>query len=491
MTPKVTLRRALEDDKLLGRALSGESWANWRALLLAIMGERLNPTELQRFRTLTGRYAPLDARVDEFWGVIGRRGGKSRAIATLASFIATLIDHSAKLTTGERGVVLLIAPDQRQAKVLLDYVNGILEDSPLLKQMIVRRTADTLDLTNGISIEVRAASFRRLRGVTTIAVIADEAAFWLSDDASANADSEILNAVRPSLATTGGLLAVISSPHAKRGEVWQTFRRHFGAEGDPRVLIAQATSREMNSTLPQSVVDRALARDHAAASAEYLAQFRNDVAAFVSFEVVDGCVDSDAVERPPETRYRYFAFTDPSGGSSDAMTLAIGHRDGAQVVIDAVREVRPPFSPESTVNDFSNLLQSYRVRTVFGDRYAGEWPREQFRKRGISYAVSPKPKSDLFRDLLPLLNASTIILPKNDRLVSQLVGLERRVSRSGRDSIDHGPGQHDDLANAVAGVASIVGTYRPPVTQSGHYSHGNGPEPYRKQNIVFKFTETL
>ena len=491
MTPKITLRRALEDDNLLGRALAGVSWENWRALLLAIMGERLTPDELQRFRTLTGRYAPLDARVDEFWGVIGRRGGKSRAIATLASFIATLVDHGGKLTTGERGVVLLIAPDQRQARVLLDYANGILEHSPLLKQMIAQRTADTLELTNGISIEVRAASFRRLRGVTTIAVIADEAAFWLSDDASANADSEILNAVRPSLATTGGLLAVISSPHAKRGEVWQNFRRHFGEEGDPRILVAQAASREMNSTLPQSVVDRALTRDYAAASAEYLAQFRNDVAAFVSFEVVDGCVDSDAVERPPETRFRYFGFTDPSGGSSDSMTLAIGHREGTQVIIDAVREVRPPFSPESTVTDFANLLKSYRIGTIFGDRYAGEWPREQFRKHGVTYAVSPRPKSDLFRDLLPLLNASTITLPKHDRLVSQLVGLERRVSRSGRDSIDHGPGQHDDIANAIAGVASIMSSYKPPVAQVGHYGYGYGPKATRRQNIVFKFTEKL
>lgn len=484
-----TLRHALSDNNLLGLALRGDSWANWKALLLSIAGEPLEPSELEAFRRLTGRYAPPNARVDEFLGVIGRRGGKSRAIATLAAFIACLVDHTSKLDAGERGIVLLLAPDQRQAKVLLDYASGVIEQSIMLRQLIANRTADTLDLANGISIEVRAASFRRLRGVTCVAAIADESAFWHSDETSANADTEILNAVRPSLATTGGLLAVISSPYAKRGQVWNTYRRHFGPDGDPRILVAQATSRYMNPTLPQSVVDRALARDHAAASAEYLAQFRNDVAAFVPFEVVVGCVDSDAVERPPEARWRYFGFVDPSGGSSDAMTLAIGHREGAQVVIDATREIRPPFSPESTVTDFARLLKSYRVGTVFGDRYAGEWPREQFRKHGVTYAISPKPKSDLFRDLLPLLNASTITLPKNDRLVAQLVGLERRVSRSGRDSIDHGPGQHDDLANAVAGVASIMSSYRPPTVQVGHYTH-HDPAP-RKQNLVFRFTEKL
>ena len=99
---------------------------------------------------------------------------------------------------------------------------------------------------------------------------------------------------------------------------------------------------------------------------------------------------------------------------------------------------------------------SYRIARVVGDRYAGEFPREQFRKRGIHYAVSEKPKSDLFRDLLPLLNSGRIVLPKSDRLVNQLTGLERRTARSGKDCIDHSPGTHDDIANAVAGAADCI-----------------------------------
>ena len=113
---------------------------------------------------------------------------------------------------------------------------------------------------------MRAASFRRLRGPTYIAVIADEAAFWYSDEFSSNADTEILNAVRPGLATTGGPLIIASSPYAKRGVLWETHRRHYGPDGDPLILVAQGTSRDFNPSLPQSVVDRALERDHAAAS---------------------------------------------------------------------------------------------------------------------------------------------------------------------------------------------------------------------------------
>jgi len=102
----------------------------------------------------------------------------------------------------------------------------------MLAQLVVNKTVDTISLANGIDLEIRAANYRGIRGVTAVAVIADEAAFWNVDDASANADSEILNAVRPSLATTGGPLVVISSPYAKRGEVYETHRDHFGNKGD-------------------------------------------------------------------------------------------------------------------------------------------------------------------------------------------------------------------------------------------------------------------
>jgi hypothetical protein len=233
-------------------------------------------------------------------------------------------------------------------------------------------------------------------------VIADEAAFWFSDEVSANPDTEILNAVRPGLATTQGPLFIISSPYARRGEVWEAYRRHFGPNGDPLVLLAQAPSRVMNPSLPQSVVDRALERDAASAQAEYLAQFRSDLEAFVSPEAVQACTSRGVFERAPQRGVGYAAFVDPSGGSADSMTLAIGHVDHARetVVIDALREVRPPFSPEAVVAEFCQLLKAYHVAAVCGDRYAGEWPREQFGRFGIGYDPAVPAKSQLYGELV-------------------------------------------------------------------------------------------
>ena len=110
----------------------------------------------------------------------------------------------------------------------------------------------------------------------------------------------------------------------KPGQVsvlWSTHRKHYGPGGDPLILVAQGTSREFNPSLPQSVVDRALERDHAAASAEYLAQFRTDIETFVPYEVVQACV-GDHNEMAPLPNTTYHAFVDPSGGSADSFSCA-------------------------------------------------------------------------------------------------------------------------------------------------------------------------
>jgi hypothetical protein len=151
------------------------------------------------------------------------------------------------------------------------------------------------------------------------------------------------------------------------------------------------------------------------------------------------------------------AFVDPSGGSSDSFTLAIAHRESDGIlVLDCLRETRAPFQPECVVADFCQTLKSYHVGGVHGDRYAGSWPREQFGKRNIEYIPSEWVKSDIYRDMLPLLNSRRVQLLDDRRLISQFHGLERRTARGGRDSIDHGPGAHDDLANSVAGALVLA-----------------------------------
>ena len=112
------------------------------------------------------------------------------------------------------------------------------------------------------------------------------------------------------------------------------------------------------------------------------------------------------------------------------------------------------------VDEFCVLLKAYRISTVIGDRYAGKWVAEAFRNKGIHYRPSEKSKSDIYVDLLPLLNSGAVALLDNDRLALQLTQLERRTARGGKDSIDHPRGGHDDVANSVAG--SLVCAFKEP-----------------------------
>jgi hypothetical protein len=243
--------------------------------------------------------------------------------------------------------------------------------------------------------------------------------------------------------------------------------------------LGAATLEPLQNVIPQQQQLGPRARNPEAARAEYGAEFRDDLADFVTREAIDAVTCWGRRELPPIPGGEYVAFCDPSGGVRDAMTLAVAHLQADAVcVLDAVLEVRPPFDPEVAVAECAVMLRRFGISRVTGDRYAGEWPVARFREHGIAFEQSARPKSDIYHDLLPLLNAKRVELLDNPRLAAQLAGLERRTARSGKDSIDHAPGGHDDLANAVAGV--LVGLdldRRPALLRANDLLNGGMPVP--------------
>ena len=210
MKAKVSIRSALADPQLLGNALPGESHRLWRIILIALCGEELTEGERVEFKAITGRDCEPGERIEEFWGIVGRRGGKTKAMATLASYLACLCDYDDVLAPGERGVIPILSASIVQSRSAFLHVSGVLNHSPMLSTLIKGETKEEIQLTTGIDIAIRPANFKTIRGITAVAVINDEIAFW-SVEGFANPDSEILDAVRPALATTGGPLISISS----------------------------------------------------------------------------------------------------------------------------------------------------------------------------------------------------------------------------------------------------------------------------------------
>ena len=197
-----------------------------------------------------------------------------------------------------------------QARTIVRYVKGLLKSVSMLAATIESETRESITLTNRVVIEVHSCSFRAVRGYTVVACLADEIAFWTTDEGGANPDHEVLNAVRPAMATVpGAMLLCASSPYARRGALWESYHRHYGHAGFP--LIWQAPTRTMNPTVSQAYIDAEMEKDPISAAAEYLAQFRTDIESFIGREAIEAVTEWGVLERGPLSTNRYAAFCDP------------------------------------------------------------------------------------------------------------------------------------------------------------------------------------
>ena len=425
------------------------TWQAWRTFLTALFALPMDEQQAAIFRQHTGRETlPLTAAT-EAWLIAGRRAGKSFIMAIVAVYLACFRDYQEYLQPGERATVLVLAADRKQARVILRYISGLLESIPMLAAMIERVTAEAFDLNNAVTIEVGTASFRTTRGYTFAAVLADEIAFWRTDDAAANPDTEILTAIRPGLSNIPqSLLLCASSPYGKRGELWNAYQRWYGKPDAP--LVWRAGTRDMNPGFRQSIIDNALETDRASAAAEYLASFRDDVSGWASRETIEAAVDRGVLFRPPVPGRRYFCAADASGGVRDSFTGAVAHNENGTPTLDCLIEIRAPFNPDVATAQVAEAFQQYGCRSTVADKYAAQWVVQAFAKNGIELKHSERDRSAIYLDVLPLFTTGRVRLLDHPRLIGQFASLERRTSPAGKDRVDHGPGGMDDACNSAA-----------------------------------------
>lgn len=446
------------------------TWGAWNVFLKALFGLPIpDRNDLGLFRKCTGLKAPSAKRAKEAYVIAGRRSGKSFISSVISVYLALFHDWKPYLSTGEKGWIFIIATDRAQAKIIKNYVSGILNSSPLFRRAVKKELRDEIELENGIIISIKTCDFRSVRGYTCLGAILEELAFW-RDEQSANPDTEVLTALRPSLSTVpDSLLLGISTPYSRSGVLWEMYRKRSERGA---ALTWQAPTRVMNPTISKKLMDDALKEDYAAGKAEWLAEFREDIESFLPLELIEQAVIPGRIELSPLEGITYHGFCDPSGGRQDSMTLAIAHKDSntSKVVLDCLREARPPFVPKEVVQDFSQVLKSYGVTQVESDRYAAEWVNSSFRDHSIMIENSELPASEIYLNFLPLISNGSVELLDSKRLVSQLRGLERRARSGGKDLVAHYPGGHDDLANAAAGacvLASKIDSYRLPSPSLG------------------------
>jgi hypothetical protein len=456
--PFIKLHTFMCTPELAGTEFSGDSWAVWRCVARLIDGDAhlLSEAERELVLRLTGRTTLPTAAPDQLAVGAGRRSGKSRFCALMAVWYASQ-DYRSRMAPGESAVVALCAPDRKQAGLLLEYTSAILHNSSLLEPEIQGETANGIELRHGSKIEIVTSNFRTLRGRTICAAILDEVSFLRSEE-SAVPDIELYRALTPAMLTLHGTLIAISSPHMKRGLMYQLYGRYFGNDGASRLYL-QSDSRTLNPTLNAEMIASAMAEDPEAGASEFGGQFRSDLSAFLSAEDLDSAIIPSRRSLQPSQQYTYLGFCDPSGGRSDSMTLGISHMEDAKLILDRLVVVPPPFDPEATVVRFCEVLASFHLNRVVGDQYGGDWISASFARHGVVYVPSELTASAIYVECGALFSQGLIELLDIPSLRTELSLLERKPRPGGRgDSVDHPRGSHDDQAIAALGSLLLVAT---------------------------------
>lgn len=378
----------------------------------------------------------------------GRRSGKSLISDIVAVYESLVPSFADVLRPGEERFIILISVRQDSANLHIENISRILRRSKSFKGMIEERTKERIRLSNGVTILSLPASGRSVRGYTASCVILDELAHFVDTQGNNSADG-VFDAVTPTLATFGdlGRLIITTTPAARTGIVYDLYDRSSRGELEDFYLTKAAT-REMNPSVSERTINRAMTRDSQSASVEYFAEFADPTAAYLDSDTIDRAIDRRHKTEKGEKNQRYVMAIDPAT-MGDRYAFMICHRENGKIVHDFSHIMLPPVDPnaaEDLLFDLVNRFNPDRIRcdtAATVERLKGKIPR-------LEYTPFSRPmKLRIYGALKESFNLSQISIYKDENLIDELRALQIRngvdisAPKSGRV-------KHDDLADCLA-----------------------------------------
>jgi hypothetical protein len=218
------------------------------------------------------------------------------------------------------------------------------------------------------------------------------------------------------------VLIGITTAYRRTGLAYDRWTRHFGKEAG-KVLVIHAPSRVLNPLLSQTDIDEALHEDSEAARADYLSEWRDDEAAFISRELIEAAVDPGITARPYDPRHVYAAFIDASSGTHDSFGLGVAHKEGETVIVDCLVEIPAPFHVAEATARIAQVIKSYGLRSCMGDDHAKGWVCSELARHGI--ALQPRPNgmdgSVFHLEALSVFGSHRVRLPSVAKVVGQFI----------------------------------------------------------------------
>lgn len=455
MRKSIDIITAIKDPRLVGDEISQAQ----ETLLRSIYGLPLIGAEQDAiFQRATARTEYIPRAFRDISVLAGRRSGKTTKIcANTAVFEACIAKHP--IPARERGVVAVVAPVEKQARITFGVIRSKIEESPTLSKLVqnVRsgQSESLIELSNSIDISVSAANSKHVRGANYICAILEEAAFFRDSETGSYNLGEIIKAIRPGMLTLpDSKLIRVSSPWAKFGPMWDDYR----LRGDrPDTLCWKLPSWEMNPALPAEDLEKEKLRDPEYFEREFGCEFCESEEALIPPADVDAAIRVGIRENAPDQSSQYFAAVDASGlGGRDRFAFMIGHaavkgQAGIGLKLDCVRFWSRD-SVTRVLDEISVLAKSYRVSRITMDQFGFSYLQELFRQRHIEAVQMPfsvRSKGEIFLKLKTDFVQLRIQLLDIPQLRRELVFLEARRTGGGNMTISGGR-EHDDLACCLA-----------------------------------------
>jgi hypothetical protein len=391
--------------------------------------------------------------------VCGARGGKSYVLVALRLVHGMLVRDLSSMAPGQKAVALIIAPNDKLRREVMNYALGAVRSKPELAAML-----DGAPASDGFGIRrpdghvvrfetgVATAGGYGARGRALTDFALDECAFFRDSSFKVN-DEEIYRAGSARV-LPGGQTIVASTPWAQAGLLYELHKRNFGKPGD--ALVAHAPTLVLHdSEMTRIIVEREEARDPDNARREFGAQFMTGgTTVFFEASALDTATDDTVFALKPNDQVM-------AGGDfgfrSDSSSLILVAIRGSQIHVFDGAEERPeegaPLKPSKTVEVFARRING-KCRYLMADGHYREAIAEHLEAHGLSYAPAPTQPAETYVRARMLLREGRIRihgLDFRDRMMQQLREVHGKPTSGGGMSIVHprwSTGGHGDLAAA-------------------------------------------
>lgn len=438
------------------------------------------PVDRDLARTIFGCDVPMACRRVVAL-VCGARSGKSYLFVALRLVWGMLMRDLSSMAPGQRAVAMIVAPNEKHRREVLNYAMGAMNSKPELKALLVRETEKGFEIRRPdgkpayFDVGVASAKGADAAGKSLIDYAMDEV--MLFRDASFKVNDIDLFRAGATRVLPGGQIIVASTPWATAGLLYDLYRDNFAKPSD--TIVAHAPTLTMNpSPTVRAIVETETRRDPENAKREYEAVFMTSgTTTFFESSAIEAAKDDDLFELEAGD---VIAAGGDFGFRSDSSALVMVARRGKTLHLFDGCEERPgddgPLKPSLTVSSFAKVIGK-RCVYVMADSHYRESIAEHLDEHQLVYAPAPTMPVDTYVRARMLMREGRIKIHGvsfRDRLLQQLREVHGKPTAGGGMSIIHprwATGGHGDIAAAfvlavwqvsgdeVAGVPPEKGTH--------------------------------